>query len=135
MRLVVIPLMAYSSPAIQFTGVDALARSINAHDQAVKRVIAGQFYYAKDEATTFAKQNASWTDRTGNARAGLHADVNIIDQGKAFELMMAHSVEYGIWLEIRFSGKFAILMPTINYIGAQLISRIASSINRMEAMQ
>lgn len=126
--------MASVTPSIKFTGVDALAKSIAAHDLKVKRVIAGQFKYAESEATTFAKLNAPWTDRTGNARSGLHAKMNVINQGEAFELIMAHTVNYGIWLEVRFSGKYAILMPTLNYIGDQLISRIASSINKLEAM-
>lgn len=119
---------------ITLTGVDRLAKSIEQHDLKVKRVIAGQFIRAKGDAEEFARNNAPWTDRTGNARSGLHADVNVIDQGKAFELIVAHSVNYGIWLEVRFSGKYAIIQPTVDYIGAVLISRIASSIEKMEAM-
>lgn len=122
-----------STPKITITGMDQLAQSIGQHDRKVKRVIAGQFLYAKDEAVGFAKINAPWTDQTGNARAGLHADVNFGPQGAFFELIMAHSVFYGIYLEVRFSGKFAILMPTINYIGALMLTRIASSIQRLEA--
>ncbi|QGJ90058.1 hypothetical protein HWC80_gp017 [Mycobacterium phage Indlulamithi] len=123
-----------SNPRVQFTGVGALANSIQQHDLKVKRVIAGQFLYAKDEAVGFAKLNAPWTDRTGNARAGIHGDVKVINQGEAFELLLAHTVYYGIWLEVRFSGRYAILMPTINYIGALLLQRIASSIQKMEAL-
>ena len=118
---------------ITMTGIDQLAKSIEAHDRKVKRIIAGQFLYAKNDAEAFARQNAPWTDQTGNARSGLHADVNVIDYGKAFELIVAHSVPYGIWLEVRFSGKYAIIQPTVDYIGQLLISRLASSINRMEA--
>ena len=118
---------------VTFTGVDKLAKSIDAHDRKVKRVVLGQFLRAKDEATEFAKLNAPWTDRTANARGGLHANAYPINGGEAFELVVAHSVYYGIWLEVRFSGKFAILMPTVNYIGALLMDRIASSINRIEA--
>jgi len=118
---------------VTMTGVDKLAKSIAAHDLKVKRVIAGQFLYAKNDAETFAKNNAPWTDRTGNARSGLHAEVEVIDQGKAFELTVAHTVSYGIWLEVRFSGRYAIIQPTVDYIGALLISRIASSIAKLEA--
>lgn len=117
---------------ITMTGVNKLADSIAAHDLKVKRVIAGQFMYHKGEAETFMRNNAPWTDRTGNARAGLHAEVNVIDQGKAFEMIMAGSVPYQIWLEVRFSGKYAILQPTCDYIGALLISRLAESIAKME---
>lgn len=117
---------------VTMTGIDKLANAIEQHDRKVKRVIAGQFLYHRDVATSFAKQNAPWTDRTGNARSGLHSTVNVIEQGKAFELLVAHTVYYGIWLEVRFSGKFSIIMPTVNYVGALMLERIASSIQRME---
>lgn len=118
---------------ITMTGVNKLANSIEAHDRKVKRVIAGQFLYHKGEAETFMRNNAPWTDRTGNARAGLHAEVNIINQGEAFEMILAGSVPYQIWLEVRFSGKYAIIQPTCDYIGALLISRLAASIQKLEA--
>jgi hypothetical protein len=48
-------------------------------------------------------------------------------------MIVAHSVSYGIWLEVRFSGKYAIIKPTIDYIGPILMDRIASAISRIEA--
>jgi hypothetical protein len=119
--------------SIRMTGLDSLAKSIEAHDKKVKRVVAAQFLRAEQEAPGFMKLNAPWMDRTGNARAGLHAKLNIENQGEAFELIFAHTVFYGIFLEARFSGKFAIIMPTVNYFGSLLMDRIASSINRIDA--
>lgn len=123
--------MVTSGPVITFTGIEALADSIKQHDQKVKRYIGAQFLRAEGEAVTYAKQNAPWTDRSGNARAGLHAKATPINQGQAFELVLAHSVFYGIYLESRFSGKFAILMPTINHIGQLLIQRIATGLDSL----
>jgi hypothetical protein len=112
--------------------MDALAKSLGDHDQKVKRYIAAQFIRAAGEdAPNYMKRNAPWSDISGNARAGLHATAKSIDQGKAFELIAAHSVFYGIYLESRFSGKFAILMPTINYIGKLLIDRIAAGLEKL----
>lgn len=124
-------MVASGGPVIQFTGLDALAQSIQQHDQKVKRYIGAQFLRAEGEATTYAKQNAPWTDRSGNARAGLFAKASAVNGGEAFELVMAHSMFYGIYLESRFSGKFAILMPTINYIGQLLINRIAAGLGKL----
>jgi hypothetical protein len=119
---------------ITMTGIDKLAESIAAHDRKVKRVIAGQFLYHKNEAETFMRNNAPWTDRTGNARAGLHAEVNFgPEQNFYAEMILAGSVPYQIWLEVRFSGKYAILQPTCDFIGALLIQRLADSIAKMEA--
>ena len=46
----------------------------------------------------YAKRNAPWTDRTSQARQGLHAGVDIENDG--FHLFLAHGVEHGSYLEI-----------------------------------
>ncbi|MBL8162459.1 MAG: hypothetical protein JNJ61_10775 [Anaerolineae bacterium] len=61
---------------------------------------------------TYAKQNAPWTDRTANARQSLHADVEVI-AGQAVILYLSHGVSYGIYLEVAFAGRYAIIWPTI----------------------
>jgi hypothetical protein len=32
-------------------------------------------------------------------------------------IIIAHGVPYGIWLEVRFSGRYAIIGPTLVYTG------------------
>ena len=64
-----------------------------------------------------ARQNAPWSDRTGEARAGLVASSEV--DGTDIIINLAHSVDYGIWLETIQSGRFAIIMPTLEqYAGA-----------------
>ena len=58
----------------------------------------------------YAKSNAPWTDRTGNARQGLHGGVDT--DGDRFVLYLSHGVEYGIWLELAHGGNYAIVRPT-----------------------
>lgn len=122
-----------ATPTIEITGLDSLAKSIQAHDRAVKRTIAGEMLYNADDFVSYAKKHAPWTDRSGNARSGLHAECNFgPEQNFYAEMVLAHSVFYGIWLEVRFNGKYAILMPTINHMGPILMRRIASAINALE---
>jgi hypothetical protein len=64
----------------------------------------------------WAKNNAPWTDRTGNARSSLHADV-ADSPGVVAEITLSHGVEYGIWLEIAHAGRFAIIAPAIDTYG------------------
>ncbi|AMB17234.1 hypothetical protein SEA_WEISS13_20 [Mycobacterium phage Weiss13] len=123
--------MARSSAQIKITGIDQMALAMKEHDQKVKRAMAFEFKRAEPLATSYAKKNAPWTDRSGNARAGLHAKARSIDAGNAFDLTMAHSVFYGIFLETRWSGKYAILLPTINYIGKILMQRIESRLGKL----
>lgn len=122
-----------ASGSVEFSGIDKLAAAMQDHDRKVQRMILGQFKYAEGEATSFAKVNAPWVDRTGNARAGLHSETLVGPGATSFELIVAHSVFYGIFLERRFSGRNAIILPTINYIGAVLIGRIQDSLSKMGA--
>jgi hypothetical protein len=58
-----------------------------------------------------AKLNAPWTDRTGNARQGLHGGAVL--EGTDFVIYIAHTMTYGVYLELCNAGNFAILMPTL----------------------
>lgn len=58
------------------------------------------------------RDNASWTDRTGNARQSLHTEVHNLTS--EIMLLMAHGVDYGVHLELDFSGRYAIIGPAID---------------------
>jgi hypothetical protein len=71
------------------------------------------------------KMGARWTDRTGNARAGLVAEAS--REGTVFSLNLASMASYGIWLEIRWSGKYAIVGPVQRTVAEQLARMIADT--------
>ena len=59
---------------------------------------------------TYAKGNAKWVDRTGAARGGLKHESKW--QGNVLDISIMHSVDYGLWLEVRnfpHAGRLAIL--------------------------
>lgn len=62
------------------------------------------------------KRNAPWTDQTGNARNGLYARPFEAMAGNVEDyqvgVILGHTVSYGIWLEVRWNGRFAIVGPT-----------------------
>lgn len=58
-----------------------------------------------------AQEGAPWTDRTGNARQGLSTAVD--SGGTVIRLVLFHTATYGIWLEVRWGGKYATIMPTL----------------------
>ncbi len=79
----------------------------------LERKKAGLYALLQNWAGTMeghAKTHAPWTDRTGNARQGLHGGVDT-DYNR-FILYLSHGVKYGIWLELAHSGKYAIVRPT-----------------------
>jgi hypothetical protein len=60
---------------------------------------------------SYARANARWQDQTAAARQGLRAFVERTAQYVA--IYLTHSVDYGKWLELRFGGRFAIIMETL----------------------
>jgi hypothetical protein len=66
------------------------------------------------KAQDYARQNAPWIDRTSNARQGLFSQVE--QQGDTVYIHLAHSVDYGKWLELANAGKYAIIMQSLREI-------------------
>lgn len=75
-------------------------------------------YYSL-RAETYAKTKAKWTDRSGNARGGMKStyQVQLSDSHVRAEIDVFHRMPYGIWLELRYNGKFAIINKTISSEG------------------
>lgn len=73
----------------------------------------------------YAQTNAPWTDRTGNARRGLHSQYNRRTR-TSFVMSLSHGVDYGIFLELCNSGRFAILMPTVEALMPQILEEIGN---------
>jgi hypothetical protein len=65
------------------------------------------------EMEVWARANAPWMDRTGDARALLDAHVDET-VGPIGMVVIQHGVPYGLWLEIANQGRYAIIAPTID---------------------
>jgi hypothetical protein len=87
------------------------------------------FDLMESEAETELRTNAPWHDNTGNARGGLRA-THQAEPMVVHRLVMYHTVDYGYWLEIRWSGKYAIIGPTMFDIAPVLAANVASAVNR-----
>lgn len=81
-----------------------------------------------EEAVDYMRANAVWADRTGDARAGLAAYATV--QRTRTTVVLHHTVPYGIWLEIRFGGQFAILLPTIEALGPDILRDLDGVLGR-----
>jgi hypothetical protein len=80
-------------------------------------------YIAEDIAKDieeYMKSEAPWEDRTGAARDGLTAQVRD-STGSDIIIDLFYTVDYGIWLEVRFNGQFAIILPTLERYGPMLM--------------
>ena len=76
---------------------------------------------------SYARNNAPWTDRTGNARNGLFAEA--FQDTKGYGIVLYHTMPYGIFLETRWSGRYAIIAPTIQVYGP----RVMQTVNKLLA--
>lgn len=77
------------------------------------------------------RNNASWTDQTGNARNGLFTSVQVSKNQTA--IVLYHSVPYGVWLEVRWDGKYAIINPSIQYWAPKYFAMLAKSMFKESA--
>lgn len=121
--------MAKSSAKLTWSGEDTLiANTRNLAPRIDKAVTAATDLYGM-RIETAAKKNAPWTDRTGNARNGLRTMVFHGD--KEHVIVLYHQVSYGIWLEVRWDGRYEIIRPTINNQGKALMKMLNRLMDRL----
>ena len=106
-----------------------MAASLGKADAYMRQVT--ELYTLRSEA--YARQNAPWTDRTGNARSGLTGQGTIEGsaRGARYEINLFHRAPYGIWLETRHDGRFSIINKTINAEAPQFFKTASGMFSRM----
>lgn len=97
---------------VKWTGVNLVLQNMSEHERKVHFVIKQIALYFAPKLERYAKENATWKDRTGNARQSLHTQVHEI-AGTIVRLYLSHGVDYGLYLELGFAGRYAIIWPTI----------------------
>jgi len=92
-----------------------LATAIERYGDRVIRTVAAIAQYSATQMQNDAKANAPWTDRTGNARTGLFGTSEADFAGKVVTIYLSHGVglSYGLWLELANSGRYAVIMRTM----------------------
>mgnify|MGYP003993310223 CR=1 FL=1 len=96
---------------VTWTGDDQIRRNIAIYGQKVKQAVVSIARYFEPILESHAKEHAIWTDRTGNARQGLYTATDVAED--VVKLYLSHTMDYGLALETRYSGKYAIIWPTI----------------------
>lgn len=81
-----------------------------------------------DDIEQWMKENAPWDDRSGDARDGLRAEVIRGSVGgltaTEIAIMVYHTVSYGLYLEVRWNGRYAIINPTIERWGPAMMHQL-----------
>lgn len=108
---------------------DTLGPGITAARARFRSMVRATFAFHKPRAEAYMRANAPWTDRTTNARNGLAA---ILDhQPPLYRLRLTHGVSYGIWLEVKNNGRYAIILPSLRSQGADLMQSFRGAMARM----
>lgn len=108
---------------IDWSGLPQMDARLLAYAGKVQEAIVRIAEYFAPILENHAKENAPWTDRTANARQSLRAYIGTDAPAgypssqqlakEVVELFLSHGVYYGIFLETRFAGQFAIIYPTL----------------------
>lgn len=108
---------------------DSLSPALKKLLPKVDAQVSAVFEYMESRAASMMRTNATWTDRTGNARNTLGAK-HVATPMVRHQLILYHTMPYGIWLEVRWSGKYAVIGPTMIEISPDLSRLVAAAVYR-----
>ena len=106
--------MAKDKMDIQWQGVDDMIERLRQLENKVLWAVKQVALYWGPVMEEYAKKNAKWDDQTGNARASIHWNVDEISS-EIVRLYISGGVDYFIYLETAFAGRYSILYPTIQH--------------------
>lgn len=120
--------MPSRQPSFRFDPSDMLSR-FAIMESRVPMAIHMYATTAAQKLESSAKKHAPWTDRTGHARQRLNCKVEGVAKG--YQLVLAHGVEYGKWLELAHEKRFATIQPTINREGPNILKGFEHLLDRL----
>lgn len=102
-------------------------------DDKIRRALFGVCKYWDGNVENYARRNAPWTDRTGNARSGLAATAHQFSVN-SFGIILRHStVHYGIYLERSNDEKYAVILPTIRQTAPRVMAFTSKLLDRLDS--
>jgi len=99
---------------------DTLTSNLKTFPQKTERAIIAACEYGATRGEANMKRTAPWTDQTSNARNGLFTKTE--HSPGLHRIIFAHAVNYGIWLEVRWSGRYQVIMPNVRKTGAEVMA-------------
>lgn len=108
---------------------ETLFKNMKTFPVKLDRAITSAVEYTASRGESAMRSNAPWNDQTGAARSGLHTSTE--HSRTRHTIIFAHSVPYGIWLEVRWSGRYAIIMPSVQDGGRELMQLLGGLLSRV----
>ena len=91
-------------------GLDNVIGNLKGCEDRMRAALHGLGMQTATQMEAYAKQNAPWQDQTGHARQGLFGEV--LEEDGKLKIRIAHTEEYGVYLELSRKGRRPILEPT-----------------------
>lgn len=116
-----------SSSSVQIRFQGGPGRIGAACDAYADQLLAGLGALAQAAAArgeTAMRTDARWTDRTTDARNGLTGEA--VERGDAYVIAFYGLMDYTIYLELAHAGRFAIIRPTIDALGPEIVADVAA---------
>lgn len=101
---------------------DTLTSNIKTFPQKLDRALIAATEYTASRGEADMKRTAPWTDQTSNARNGLFTSTE--HSPSLHRIIFGHAVPYGIWLEVRWSGRYQVILPAVRKHGAELMALV-----------
>lgn len=98
---------------------DTLTKNLKNLDKNIDRALTAATEVTATRGEAYMRRTAKWRDQTSNARTGLFTQAS--HSANQHQIVFAHSVSYGIWLEVRFSGRYAVILPSVIKSGNDLM--------------
>jgi len=94
-----------------------------------QRILALMEKY-RAEIESYMKRVAGWTDRTGDLRQSLAAEIDLTTPNQ-ITLFFGYSLHYGLYLEFRpdLMGRFAIVNPTYDFFVPKFLDEVTNLLN------
>jgi hypothetical protein len=96
-----------------------LANDIATYGQHVERAMLEAAENLARQAEMEMRRDAPWQDQSGEARRALDAKAWQSPDGNV-TLTLAHGVDYGVYLEFKNGGRYAIVGPTLQRLYPEL---------------
>lgn len=91
-------------------GLENVIGNLQGYEDRMRAALHGLGMQTAAQMEAYAKQNAPWQDQTGHARQGLFGEV--LEEDGKLKIRIAHTEEYGVYLELSRKGRRPILEPT-----------------------
>jgi hypothetical protein len=87
------------------------ANSVRQYGETVLDNLRRELEAVARKIEAWAKANHAWQNRTGQAEAGLICQV--FEGGNGFKVTLSHTAPHGIWLEVRWGGKYGVIVKAM----------------------